>query len=228
MEFLNCGVYRWHNSMNGKSYIGSAADMENRRKRHLWELRAGRHVNKKLLNAFRKYGEEAFEFEVLAHCPEEDLLWQEQIAIDAFDAYRIGYNMSPIAGRPMAGRKHSDETKQLMSGPRGKQSAEWVEKRTALKRGRPLSEKNRQGIVKSWEIRKAENWQPSPETREIQTEALIRNNKSETQRRIVAENIRKLNQSRTPEFVAWCIAKATATRLGREFNQTRPAVRYTA
>ncbi len=228
MDFLDCGVYRWHNTINDKSYIGSAADMEDRRKRHLWEIRAGRHVNKKLLNAFRKYGEAAFEFEILAHCPEDDLLWQEQLAIDAFDAYRTGYNMCPIAGRPFAGRKHSDETKQLMSGPRGKQSAEWVEKRAATRRGNPLSDKNRQGIVKSWEIRKADGWQPSPEARKIQTEALIRGNKSETKRRIVAGNIRKLNESRTPEFVAWCIAKATATRLGREFDLPRPAVRYTA
>ncbi len=228
MGFFDCGVYRWLNTVNGKSYIGSAADMKDRRKRHLWEFSAGRHVNRKLSNAFKKYGEKAFEFEILAYCPEEDLLWQEQIAIDAFDAYRTGYNMCPVAGRPMAGRKHSDKTKQLMSGPRGKQSAEWVEKRTAPKRGRPLTPDQLKAQMVGWETRKKNNWHPSADARKIQTEALIRSNKSESKRETSAESIRKLNKSRTPEFVAWCIAKATATRLGREFNQSRPAVRYTA
>lgn len=227
MGFLDCGVYRWLNTVNGKSYIGSAADMEDRRKRHLRELHARRHVNRKLLNAFKKYGEDAFEFEVLAYCPEEDLLWQEQIAIDAFDAYRTGYNMCPVAGRPMAGRKHSDKTKQSMSGPRGKQSAEWVEKRAATRR-KPLTPEQLEACIVGWKTRKSNNWRPSPEARKIQTEALIRSNQSESKRKTSAESIRKLNKSRTPEFIAWCIAKATAARIGREFNQPRPAVRYAA
>lgn len=116
--WFDCGVYLIRNTVNGKVYVGSSNVLSTRWKRHLWNIRAGTHPNLKLTNAFKKYGETAFEFEVIAYCPETDLLWQEQLALDAFQAFRHGYNMASIAGSPMRCRKHSDATKEKMSADR--------------------------------------------------------------------------------------------------------------
>lgn len=221
-DWTKCGIYRWLNTANGKSYIGSAVDMEERRKQHLSQLRAGNHVNRKLLNAFNKYGEQSFEFEILGYCLERDLLFNEQLAIDAFGACRNGYNICPVAGRPMAGRKHSALTRQLMSGPRGKQSPEWVERRASTRR-KKLTPEQREANRRAWETRKARYLSGmSDEGRERQVKALVEHNKSASQKKVVSENIRKYNKSRTPEFIAWATAKATAARLGREFSLPRP------
>ena len=93
--------------------MGSSSDMRKRRNEHLRKITSGRHENPKFQNAWNKYND--FEFEMLTLCKEADLLWQEQLAINAFDAVRVGYNIAPIAGAPMRGRKASLETKAKLS-----------------------------------------------------------------------------------------------------------------
>jgi ribosomal protein S30 len=74
---------------------------------------------------------------MLTFCKEADLLWQEQLAINAFDAVRVGYNIALIAGAPMRGRKASLETRARISkaGKGRKQTPTHVEKRIARIRG---------------------------------------------------------------------------------------------
>jgi group I intron endonuclease len=136
-KFLNCGVYRWLNTVNGKSYVGSSNDIKKRKNEHLRKLASGKHENPKFQNAWIKYEAGSFEFEILAFCKEEDLLWQEQLAINAFDAVRKGYNISPMAGAPMRGRTASLETRLKLSkaGKGRKQTSEHVERRIAPLRG---------------------------------------------------------------------------------------------
>ena len=111
---FNLGVYRWLNTINGKSYIGSSAYIAGRKSFHLSQLRAGKHHSIKFQRAWNKYGPSAFEFEVLTFCLKNDLLWQEQIAIDGFNAVKNGYNVLPLAGRT-SGHVLSDETKKRQS-----------------------------------------------------------------------------------------------------------------
>lgn len=134
-HFFNSGVYRWFSPYTGKSYVGSSSDIWKRKNEHLRKLNLNEHENPKFQNAWNKYGD--FEFEMLAFCGEQDLLWQEQIAIDAFDAVRCGYNISPIAGAPMRGRKATEETRRKMSlAHKGKaKSVEHVAKIAAAHRG---------------------------------------------------------------------------------------------
>lgn len=147
-DFLNCGVYRWLNTVTGKSYVGSAVNMGKRKARHLWALRSGVHCNPKLQRAWDKYGPEAWEFEPLAFCPEADLIRQEQIALDVFDAVRNGYNIRLIAESNL-GIKHSEKSKAKIScGNKGKrlgkkQTIEWIAQRVVANTGQTRSEQNK-------------------------------------------------------------------------------------
>lgn len=161
-------------------------------------LRLGTHDNSKLQRAWNKYGESAFEFEVVAYCPKFELFRQEQMVINAFDAVHQGYNIAKVAGASMSGRKHSSETKARMSAVRkGKrQSAEWVEKRTQGFRGRPIPENQRKQISQTLSGRPA-------------TEG-------------TARNLRKMSALRTPEYIAWLGRKGAASRWGSDFTEPKP------
>lgn len=98
MAWFDCGVYLIRNMVNGKCYIGSAVKFTKRWRDHCRQLAVGKHNNPKLQAAWDKYGSDAFEFEVIVYCPKEQLLWQEQLAIDAFKAIDEGYNLCPTAG----------------------------------------------------------------------------------------------------------------------------------
>lgn len=108
------GIYQIRNLVNSRVYVGSAVNLANRRKEHLSNLRRGKHHSPKLQNAWLKYGEDAFVFEVLevVDC-RETLLEAEQRHIDALSAVKCGYNVSPTAGSTL-GRKLSDETRAKM------------------------------------------------------------------------------------------------------------------
>lgn len=63
------GVYRITNLTNGKFYIGSCAEFKRRSTQHRSHLRGNKHSNKHLQNAWNKYGEESFLFEVVEVIP---------------------------------------------------------------------------------------------------------------------------------------------------------------
>ncbi len=110
------GVYSITNIKNKKRYIGSAVNIERRWMQHRSELRGGYHRSRHLQRAWKKYGEDAFRFEILATCDPDDLIAQEQFWIDAFQAADgvHGYNLSPTAKNPL-GIKRTDETRKRMS-----------------------------------------------------------------------------------------------------------------
>lgn len=112
---IKTGIYKIVNTVNGKMYVGSAADMDKRWKNHVKELNWGKHHSKKLQNAWLKYGSDVFEFSVI--CPVENpdrLLSFEQFWIEALETVRLGYNISPTAGSPR-GVKHTEEARKNMS-----------------------------------------------------------------------------------------------------------------
>ena len=84
------GIYRIKNLINEKSYYGSSKNIEKRWKKHLNELRKKKHINNFLQNAWNKYGENNFIFEIVQECEEKDLLVIEQKYIDLFGYYNIG------------------------------------------------------------------------------------------------------------------------------------------
>lgn len=143
---------------NEKMYVGSAYHYPDRWSNHKHELRNNKHPNKKLQNAWNKYGEPLFVFELLEVVPDkQNLLAREQYWIDRLNVYVDGYNMSPNAVSG-AGRKHSEETKEklraIFTQPeyrdmmsklhKGKiVSEETRDRQAAAKRGRKHSEETK-------------------------------------------------------------------------------------
>ena len=59
------GIYKIRNILNNKCYIGCAKNFEIRYTKHLSSLKNQKGVNKHLQNAWNKYGEENFVFEII-------------------------------------------------------------------------------------------------------------------------------------------------------------------
>ncbi len=88
------GIYRVHNTTNGKALIGTSRDLPSALNRHRAQLRFGGHPNRQLQTDWSTLGADAFEFEVLDtlspsdkphYDPTEDLqmlekLWLQKLA----------------------------------------------------------------------------------------------------------------------------------------------------
>lgn len=60
-----CGIYRISQIGTDRVYVGQSVDLVQRRGDHFKTLRKGKHASRYLQNAFKKYGEDAFVFEIL-------------------------------------------------------------------------------------------------------------------------------------------------------------------
>lgn len=90
------GIYKITNTINGKSYIGQSTNIHRR-----WqsEIADSNNVNSHsydypLMRAFRKYGVDNFEFEIIEECKTEELNQREIYWIDYFDTFFYGYNQT--------------------------------------------------------------------------------------------------------------------------------------
>lgn len=85
-------IYKITNTINNKVYIGKTSykDPLKRWKEHLRDYKKESESKRPLYNAFKKYGPNAFTFEVIAtSCnPEED----EKLYIIQFNSFEYGYN----------------------------------------------------------------------------------------------------------------------------------------
>ncbi len=135
----NTGVYRICNMVNGKRYIGSAAEsFETRWIVHKSSLRGGYHHSRHLQGAWNKYGEEAFIFEIVVRCPPDKCVELEQLWMDKERVadQEYGYNMHPTARSPL-GFKHTPEAcAKIGAAHKGmKHSAEAKAKMSAKRKG---------------------------------------------------------------------------------------------
>lgn len=116
------GIYQIRNLINNIIYVGSASLLGNRKWQHFNQLILNNHPNKKLQNAFNKYGRENFIFEVLELCEKENLIHREQYYLNILLCANVnntffnkrGYNILRIA-KNSVGFKHSEETKKKIS-----------------------------------------------------------------------------------------------------------------
>lgn len=110
------GIYKITCVPTGKFYIGSAVNLYNRKAMHWSTAKSGKHKNPYLQNAWNKYGETEFSFEVLELTAKSDLLIREQYWLDETHVCdrKIGFNACGIAGSPL-GLKRGIEAKQRMS-----------------------------------------------------------------------------------------------------------------
>lgn len=122
MTYKVSGIYKIENGVTHKVYVGSGVSVHNRWSNHKAGLVYGNHCNRKLQNAWNKYGAPAFRFEILEECALADLVEREQYWIDYFDAVRKGYNLQPRA-RSALGFRHSAKTRRRMSAVAAKVSS---------------------------------------------------------------------------------------------------------
>ena len=109
------GVYQIRNIVNNKVYIGSAVDLDRRKREHFNKLSKGKHCNPKLQNAYNKYGHDNFIFEVVEQVDNKEyLIEREQFYIDKFNVVQEGYNICMIAGNTL-GVIPSKESRDKMS-----------------------------------------------------------------------------------------------------------------
>lgn len=105
------GIYIIQNTVNGKLYIGRTCNWNKRRKQHIWDLKRGNHCNSKLQNAWNKYSDKAFCFELIWEESSENLPELEQMLLDEFFVSGKLYNLHKNSLGGMLGMKVSDETK---------------------------------------------------------------------------------------------------------------------
>ncbi len=96
---VKSGIYKITNTVNGKFYIGSSADINRRFYQHRRALTKRVHRNPILQKAWNKYGPEKFTFEILEECPSVNvLLEREQYYLDLLKPYlEVGYNIESKA-----------------------------------------------------------------------------------------------------------------------------------
>ena len=124
------GIYGIHNKVNDKWYVGQAQNIKKRNYNELLNLKncnrfhSGKRDNKHIVDAWKKYGENAFEWVVLEECEIDKLDEREIFWIKEKDSYKNGYNQT-LGGGGLRGKICSIETRLKMSNSRkGKKRSE--------------------------------------------------------------------------------------------------------
>jgi group I intron endonuclease len=93
---MNSGIYQiW---IGDYYYFGSTNDFEVRGKRHLSNLKKGKHQNPRMQNAYNKY--QTFDFEIILTCDVNALYANEQAYIDTHYGLSKCININSIASGP--------------------------------------------------------------------------------------------------------------------------------
>jgi hypothetical protein len=103
------GIYKWTNTLNNKSYIGSGVDLTGRLRCYYslkymtTKISLGESA---IYYALLKYGLANFSLTILEYCDRDIIIAREQYYLDLL---KPEYNILLIAGAsPMEGRKHSE------------------------------------------------------------------------------------------------------------------------
>lgn len=117
---MNSGIYQIKNIISGGVYFGRSVDVDDRLKHHRSELRRNVHRNKRLQNAWNKYGEKAFKFECVWEKEPEALYDLEGFILEFMWGHDKLYNHHKLSyggfeqGNKLGCFPRSDKTKQKM------------------------------------------------------------------------------------------------------------------
>lgn len=115
------GIYKLVNKATGQCYVGQSQRVKKRIKEHFRLLRWNKHTNPRLQNAFNKYGEDNFEWEVEAYCEDPDdldIIENAFLQGDAWFVEPVVYNIADFAKAPMRNKTHSEEVRQRIRAGR--------------------------------------------------------------------------------------------------------------
>jgi group I intron endonuclease len=130
------GIYRIKNLVNEKCYYGSSKNIEKRWRRHLNQLRKKTHINCILQNAWNKYGEDNFIFEIVERCELENIFEVEQKYIDTCGDYNIGLKAS--GGDNISRNPNKDEIIKKMTDSVKKRYNSMTEDEKKQKHSKPM------------------------------------------------------------------------------------------
>lgn len=99
------GIYRIHNKINDKNYIGQSVNVSGRLNDH----KRGVKSSKYLQNSIKKYGIDNFEFLIIEYCPIDNLNDRERYWINYYDSMNKGYNRTS-GGESTSGFTMSEES----------------------------------------------------------------------------------------------------------------------
>ena len=195
------GIYSIRNLLNNKMYIGSALNLSRRMVQHFNALRKNKHHNQHLQNAFNKYEEESFTWEVLEFVEDKtQLISVEEVYIKRFDIEDTLYNICKEVpssqlgtkrtdetkrkiGEKSLGRRHTEETKEIIRRKNTAPSAEIIRKRVEKATGQKRSEETKEKLRVAGTKRTN-----SPETR-------AKISKSNSGRKASEESRKKMSES---------------------------------
>lgn len=111
------GIYKITCTANGKLYVGSSVNIQRRWFDHRVGLRRGVHHNLHLQNAWNKYGEQSFTFEIIELVMPWSIIDREQYWLDALKPYdhAIGFNIATCARPSRSGSKLSEHELKTLS-----------------------------------------------------------------------------------------------------------------
>ena len=200
-DLTKSGIYKIENMVTGECYVGSAVNMNGRKRQHLHHLRQGKHHSPYLQRSYNKHGEEAFVFSILEECAREVLTERETYWIrklkpkyngNTVTATRLGmttseltkeklreYNLRPeVVAKKRAdstGRKRTPEVVEQIKAARAKQAIT-ESMLQGLELGRQISPEQRKGMTgkKHSEATKQKQREAALKQSEQRSEALKR------------------------------------------------------
>jgi group I intron endonuclease len=173
------GIYKIRNIITNDLYIGQTINLRKRKNSHFHYLRKGKHDNSHFQNAFNKYGEANFKFEVILYCEWDELTRYEQelvnrlkpsynLLLECVDSLK-GYKLREetikkmseyMSGEnnPHLGTHHSEETKQKMSqSQKGNKNRLGLHNSEESKRKSSESNKGKHNISKETRLKLSES-----------------------------------------------------------------------
>ena len=138
------GIYKIENLINKKVYIGQSINIECRWNSHKNDLIRGNHINKYLQNAWNKYGNDNFKFEIIEECLEEELNQKEIYWINYYGGCNSVQNYNLASGGNCGGSPSIETREKLSISNRGqKRSIEFCKHLSEINLGKHLTEETK-------------------------------------------------------------------------------------
>ena len=138
-----CGVYEIFNMVNGKSYVGQSTNITQRLSKHKSELRHNKHQNLHLQNAWNKYGEHSFLFNILEYCNIDELDDIERYYINIWNLTNNQYGYNVESGGNLNKTLSTETKRKLSEAHKGKTLSKEIRKKISKNNARYWEGKKR-------------------------------------------------------------------------------------
>ena len=124
------GIYTITNIVNSKMIVGYATNLYRRKLDHFYKLRSNKHGNIHFQNAFNKYGESNFKYEVFEECENSLLASQENYWCNMLNTHNpnYGYNIAPTNPNRKLYKLNSEKLLKVSNAGKRKMSEETKKK----------------------------------------------------------------------------------------------------